>query len=88
MSDHASAPLEGPVTVGAGDLRRLWCQFSEAAGCPPAGVRTVVDHLVDASFAGHDSHGSLRPHEYARQDPRGRHLRRQRGAGPGGRPGM
>lgn len=53
--------------IKADDLRRISYQLFEAAGCPPDSARTVVDHLVDSSLYGHDSHGSLRLYEYVHQ---------------------
>ena len=49
------------------DLRQIGYQLFEAAGCPPASARTVIDHLVESSLYGHDSHGSLRIYEYIGQ---------------------
>ena len=50
----------------------------EQIGCAPADARTVVDHLVDSSLYGHDSHGQIRIYEYIDQirdgifNPKGR----------------
>lgn len=59
------------------DLRRIGYALFEAAGCSPQDARTVVDHLVESSLFGHDSHGALRLYEYIHQidqglfDPKG-----------------
>ena len=42
--------------VHADELRRIGCQLFEKAGSSPADARTIVDHLVDSSLYGHDSH--------------------------------
>ena len=58
-------------------LRQIGYQLFETAGCPPESARAVVDHLVESSLYGHDSHGSLRIYEYIGQiqdgifDPKG-----------------
>lgn len=63
--------------VHADELRRIGCQLFEKAGSSPADARTIVDHLVDSSLYGHDSHGQLRIYEYIGQiqnglfDPKG-----------------
>jgi uncharacterized oxidoreductase len=60
------------------DLQRIGYQLFAAAGCSATDARIVVDHLVESSLFGHDSHGSLRLYEYIDQirrkifDPRGR----------------
>jgi uncharacterized oxidoreductase len=59
------------------DLRQIGYQLFEAAGCPPESARAVIDHLVESSLYGHDSHGSIRIYEYIQQirdgifDPQG-----------------
>ena len=59
------------------DLRQIGYQLFEATGCPPESARAVVDHLVESSLYGHDSHGSIRIYEYVGQilegifDPKG-----------------
>lgn len=45
-------------------LRAIGDAIFQAAGCTPKHTRIVVDHLIDSSLAGHDSHGILRFHEY------------------------
>jgi uncharacterized oxidoreductase len=63
--------------VHADELRRIGYQLFEKAGCSAQDARTVVDHLVDSSLYGHDSHGSIRIYEYIGQigagifDPKG-----------------
>jgi hydroxycarboxylate dehydrogenase B len=60
------------------DLRQIGYTLFEAAGCAPVDARTVVDHLVESSLFGHDSHGALRLYEYIHQikqglfDPKGK----------------
>jgi len=36
----------------------------QAAGCRPEDAQAVVDHLVESSLFGHDSHGAIRYYEY------------------------
>lgn len=38
----------------------------EAAGCREEDAKAVVDHLVESSLFGHDSHGAIRFYEYTR----------------------
>ena len=63
--------------VDADELRRIGYELFEKAGCSPTDARTVVDHLVDSSLYGHDSHGQIRIYEYIRHiqdgifDPKG-----------------
>ena len=45
-------------------LRELICQTYEKSGAPPDEAQIVADHLVDASLAGHDSHGVMRARWY------------------------
>ncbi len=45
-------------------LRSIGYQLFEAVGCTIEHARVVTDHLVDASLAGHDSHGVIRFYEY------------------------
>lgn len=49
------------------DLQTLGYALFEACGCSPEAARTVVDHLVESSLFGHDSHGTLRFYEYVHQ---------------------
>ena len=59
------------------DLCQIGYQLFEAADCPPESARAVIDHLVESSLYGHDSHGSIRIYEYIGQildgifDPKG-----------------
>ena len=48
-------------------LRELGREMFSAAGCSDEDAATITDHLVDASLAGHDSHGTLRMYEYIGQ---------------------
>ena len=63
--------------VHADELRRIGYLLFERVGCSPTDARTVVDHLVDSSLYGHDSHGQIRIYEYVGQirdglfDPKG-----------------
>ncbi len=45
-------------------LHRIGCTLFEAAGLSPADASTVIDHLVESSLFGHDSHGTIRFYEY------------------------
>lgn len=62
----------------AEQLTRIGYELFEAAGCSPEDARAVVDHLVESSLFGHDSHGAIRFYEYAqairdgRFDPKAR----------------
>ena len=47
-------------------LRQIGCEIFEATGCSPEDAQIVVDHLVESSLFGHDSHGTLRFYEYIR----------------------
>jgi uncharacterized oxidoreductase len=49
------------------DLRQIGYQLFAAVGCPSESARAVVDHLVESSLYGHDSHGSIRIYEYIGQ---------------------
>ena len=46
-------------------LRELGYRLFQAAGCRPEDARAVVDHLVESSLFGHDSHGAIRVYVYA-----------------------
>ena len=46
-------------------LREIGYQLFQAAGCRPGDAQAVVDHLVESSLFGHDSHGAIRFYEYA-----------------------
>ena len=50
--------------IHADDLRRFANQMFTAAGFSTEDASVVVDHLVDSSLFGHDSHGVLRIYEY------------------------
>ena len=45
-------------------LREIGYQLFTAVGCRRDDARLVVDHLVDSSLYGHDSHGAIRLYEY------------------------
>ena len=45
-------------------LRQIGYQLFETAGCSPEDARIVIDHLVESSLYGHDSHGIIRIYEY------------------------
>jgi len=53
-------------------LTRIGCELFEAAGCPEQDAKAVVDHLVESSLFGHDSHGAIRFYEYAQAIKDGR----------------
>ena len=53
-------------------LREIGYELFEAAGCRETDARAVVDHLVESSLFGHDSHGAIRFFEYARSIREGR----------------
>jgi uncharacterized oxidoreductase len=68
------------------DLRTFGVAMFEAAGCIREDAITVIDHLLESSLFGHDSHGSLRMYEYIDQiqagtfNPKGRpRIERERG---------
>ncbi|NKB72349.1 MAG: Ldh family oxidoreductase [Candidatus Latescibacteria bacterium] len=46
------------------NLQQLGYAIFEKCGCSPEDARTVVDHLVESSLFGHDSHGIIRLYEY------------------------
>ena len=52
-------------------LRQIGREMFSAAGCSLEHATTITDHLVDASLAGHDSHGTLRMYEYIGQISQG-----------------
>lgn len=60
------------------DLREIGSAIFTATGCSAQDAQTITDHLVEASLAGHDSHGTLRFYEYVYQlgmrdfNPRGK----------------
>jgi len=45
-------------------IRQIGREMFTAAGCSLEHAAVITDHLVDASLAGHDSHGTLRLYEY------------------------
>jgi uncharacterized oxidoreductase len=53
-------------------LREVGYELFQAAGCRDADARAVVDHLVESSLFGHDSHGAIRFYEYVRSVREGR----------------
>src|SRR5690348_16670257 len=53
--------------IAADRLRDLGVRLFTAAGCTEADARAVVEHLVEASLFGHDSHGTIRFYEYLRR---------------------
>lgn len=48
-------------------MHRIGCNLFEAVGCSPSDTVKIVDHLVQSSLFGHDSHGQLRFYEYIYQ---------------------
>ncbi len=46
-------------------LRQMGYALLETAGCSAQDAKAVVDHLVESSLFGHDSHGAIRFYEYA-----------------------
>jgi uncharacterized oxidoreductase len=58
MSDDA------PYLIAPEKLRALGAKLFQAAGCDPSEAKTVANALVDASLAGHDSHGVVRFSQY------------------------
>jgi LDH2 family malate/lactate/ureidoglycolate dehydrogenase len=61
-------PLPRLSTV---DLRRLGVEIFERSGAPREYAELVVDMLIDASLAGHDSHGILYLTRYAERIRKG-----------------
>ncbi|HUY32304.1 MAG TPA: Ldh family oxidoreductase [Pirellulales bacterium] len=53
-----------PRLISHERISRIGIALFEAAGAPPGYARTVVDHLIESSLMGHDSHGVLRIPEY------------------------
>ena len=51
-------------TIPPDRLRQIGCELFETAGFAAEDARTVIDHLVDSSLYGHDSHGIIRIYEY------------------------
>ena len=45
-------------------LRAIGLDMFQAAGCRPDDAEAVVDHLLESSLFGHDSHGAIRYYEY------------------------
>ena len=60
------------IHVTARRLRDIVLQIFLAAGVPPSGAELVTDSLVEASLAGHDSHGVLRVTQYVEDVEKGR----------------
>jgi len=55
------------------DLSNIGIEIFQAAGCSPEDAKVVVDHLVESNLFGHDSHGAIRFHQYARDIREGRY---------------
>lgn len=51
-------------TLSPNRLREIGYELFEAAGCSAEDARVVINHLVDSSLYGHDSHGIIRLYEY------------------------
>lgn len=47
-------------------LTQIGMELFQAAGCRELDAKAVVDHLVESSLFGHDSHGAIRFYEYCR----------------------
>ncbi|HLZ09505.1 MAG TPA: Ldh family oxidoreductase [Chloroflexota bacterium] len=60
------------ITFGADELRAIATKIFRAAGTDDEPTRILVDHLVDANLAGHDSHGVLRIPYYVTAIAKGR----------------
>jgi uncharacterized oxidoreductase len=67
-STQAASTQPGSTTatrlVDPQGIVRIGCTLFKAAGAPSEYAQTVVDHLVESSLMGHDSHGVLRIPEY------------------------
>src|SRR6184192_1666489 len=48
------------ILFGADELRTTATAIFRATGSDPQPTETLVNHLIDANLAGHDSHGVLR----------------------------
>ena len=60
------------ITFSADELRAIATKIFRAAGTEEEPTRILVDHLVDANLAGHDSHGVLRIPYYVNAIAKGR----------------
>ena len=58
---------DSPLTVTAGDLRRLMVDVFAALAVAPDDVQIVVDALMEATLAGYDSHGVMRIPRYVQE---------------------
>src|SRR5579862_3625425 len=58
---HGRRPM---LLISADDLRATATEIFRAAGAEPEPTRILVEHLIDANLAGHDSHGVLRIPSY------------------------
>ncbi len=60
------------ILFSADELRQTATTIFRAAGADPEPTAILVEHLVDANLAGHDSHGVLRIPAYVQAMKRGR----------------
>jgi LDH2 family malate/lactate/ureidoglycolate dehydrogenase len=60
------------LLLSADDLRATATEIFRAAGAEPDPTEILVDHLIDANLAGHDSHGVLRIPSYVKLIQSGR----------------
>src|SRR5579863_4561098 len=60
------------LLISADDLRATATEIFRAAGAEPEPTRILVEHLIDANLAGHDSHGVLRIPSYVKLMQSGR----------------
>ena len=51
-------------TMPASDLRKIGIKIFTASGAPPEEAASLVDHLVETSLMGLDSHGIMRFAQY------------------------
>jgi len=61
-----------PRIIPHDTIARIGTALFEAAGAPADYAKTIVDHLIESSLMGHDSHGVLRIPEYLDDVVRGR----------------
>src|SRR4051794_29744958 len=59
------------ILIPADDLRATATAIFQAAGADAAPTKILVDHLVDANLAGHDSHGVQHIPGYVQQIEKG-----------------
>lgn len=69
------------ILFSASELRETATAIFRAAGSDPEPTKILVEHLIDANLAGHDSHGVLRIPSYVQAIQRGR-------VQPNARPGI